>query len=458
VRTRGLTVLFDIVKTYGDQFEAHWWKDLFQVLFRIFDNMKLKDNGDDNDFPDRLAIKSEWLNTTCNHALYALTDVFSQYFAVVSPLLLNDLFAQLQWCIQQDNEQLARSGISCLENLVLSNGSKFNAESWDNLCQCLHDVFSSTTPSQLLTWRPNTAAHKESRPHPPTVDPTLLMDIDGDIGYPPPRHHSHRHSSTAGQVETHASQADQQKLFSVLAVKCIVQLELIQSIDNIVFYPATSKREDAETLARAQNNRNNNKEGVKDRHQNQNMVNRGMYCNLSLQHLNTLLDCLLQAHRFAKHFNSNGEQRNLLWKSGFIGNAKPNLLKQETQSLSCCLRIMFRLYFDKSRSDCWPEIESRLLPLCSEVVSYFLTLSSEAHSDAWTNVLLLLFTQLEKLEDDRLRTFSAPLYPLLCQLWCIDVRPEVCSVLKNLFLRIGSVYGICNSPIRVNGEIEMSSD
>ena len=46
--------------------------------------------------------------------------------------------------------------------------------------------------------------------------------------------------------------------------------------------------------------------------------------------------------RFAKSFNSNGEQRNLLWKSGFIGNAKPNLLKQETQSLSCCLRIMFR--------------------------------------------------------------------------------------------------------------------
>jgi len=35
VRTRGLTVLFDIVKTYGDQFETHWWKDLFQILFRI---------------------------------------------------------------------------------------------------------------------------------------------------------------------------------------------------------------------------------------------------------------------------------------------------------------------------------------------------------------------------------------------------------------------------------------
>ena len=161
----------------------------------------------------RLAIKSEWLNTTCNHALYALTDVFSQYFAVVSPLLLNDLFAQLQWCIQQDNEQLARSGISCLENLVLSNGSKFNAESWDSLCQCLHDVFSSTTPSQLLVWKPTHGHKVDSRP--PSVDPSLLLEIDGDIGYPPPRHHSHR----LGSTQEPASQAEQQKLFSGMNIQ-----------------------------------------------------------------------------------------------------------------------------------------------------------------------------------------------------------------------------------------------
>ena len=43
VRTRALTVLFDVVKTHGSSFKPHWWKDLFQVLFRIFDNMKLPD-------------------------------------------------------------------------------------------------------------------------------------------------------------------------------------------------------------------------------------------------------------------------------------------------------------------------------------------------------------------------------------------------------------------------------
>ncbi|GBP14162.1 Brefeldin A-inhibited guanine nucleotide-exchange protein 1 [Eumeta japonica] len=62
VRTRGLTVLFEIVKTHGDSFKPNWWKDLFNVIFRIFDNMKL---------PEHVTEKSEWMTTTCNHALYA---------------------------------------------------------------------------------------------------------------------------------------------------------------------------------------------------------------------------------------------------------------------------------------------------------------------------------------------------------------------------------------------------
>ena len=40
IRTRSLTVLFDIVKNYGDLFEPNWWMDLFSVLFRIFDIVK----------------------------------------------------------------------------------------------------------------------------------------------------------------------------------------------------------------------------------------------------------------------------------------------------------------------------------------------------------------------------------------------------------------------------------
>lgn len=41
---RGLTVMFEILKTYGDTFLQHWWNDIFKIVFRIFDNMKLPES------------------------------------------------------------------------------------------------------------------------------------------------------------------------------------------------------------------------------------------------------------------------------------------------------------------------------------------------------------------------------------------------------------------------------
>ena len=44
---------------------------------------------------------------------------------------------------------------------------------------------------------------------------------------------------------------DKERLFYSLLIKCVVQLEIIQTIDNVVFFPATSKKEDAENMAAA---------------------------------------------------------------------------------------------------------------------------------------------------------------------------------------------------------------
>ncbi|GLD48206.1 brefeldin A-inhibited guanine nucleotide-exchange protein 1 isoform X1, partial [Lates japonicus] len=145
VRTRGLTVMFEVMKTYGHTFEKHWWQDLFRIVFRIFDNMKL---------PEQQTEKAEWMTTTCNHALYAICDVFTQYFESLNDVLLDDILAQLYWCVQQDNEQLARSGTNCLENVVILNGEKFSPETWDKTCNCMLDIFKTTIPHALLTWRP----------------------------------------------------------------------------------------------------------------------------------------------------------------------------------------------------------------------------------------------------------------------------------------------------------------
>ncbi len=88
VRTRALTVLFEMAKQYGSTFRSHWWKDLFKVIFRIFNQSKL---------PDQLSEKSDWLTTTCNHALYAMVDVITQYFDLIGSLLIDDFIAQLLW-------------------------------------------------------------------------------------------------------------------------------------------------------------------------------------------------------------------------------------------------------------------------------------------------------------------------------------------------------------------------
>ncbi|NWH47039.1 BIG2 protein, partial [Fregata magnificens] len=149
-----------------------------------------------------------------------------------------------------------------------------------------------------------------------------------------------------------------QKLFAGLLIKCVVQLELIQTIDNIVFYPATSKKEDAEHMAAAQSK-----------------------------------------SRRKKYYL---DKKSLLFTSGgFKGKSKPNLLKQETSSLACCLRILFRMYVDENRRDSWDAIQRRLLSVCSEALAYFITVNSESHREAWTNLLLLLLTKTLKVSDEK---------------------------------------------------------
>ncbi|ELK35371.1 Brefeldin A-inhibited guanine nucleotide-exchange protein 1 [Myotis davidii] len=441
VRTRGLTVMFEIMKTYGHTYEKHWWQDLFRIVFRIFDNMKL---------PEQQTEKAEWMTTTCNHALYAICDVFTQYLEVLSDVLLDDIFAQLYWCVQQDNEQLARSGTNCLENVVILNGEKFTLEIWDKTCNCTLDIFKTTIPHALLTWRP-TSGETVPLPSSPVSEKQLdtisqkSVDIHDSIQ---PRSADNRQQATLASVSTVNEEANkikpsakypEQKLFAALLIKCVVQLELIQTIDNIVFFSTTSRKEDAENLAAAQRDAVDFDVRVDTQDQ-------GMYRFLTSQQLFKLLDCLLESHRFAKAFNSNNEQRTALWKAGFKGKSKPNLLKQETSSLACGLRILFRMYMDESRVSAWEEVQQRLLNVCSEALSYFLTLTSESHREAWTNLLLLFLTKVLKISDNRFKAHASFYYPLLCEIMQFDLIPELRAVLRRFFLRIGVVFQISQPP------------
>ncbi|XP_053309569.1 brefeldin A-inhibited guanine nucleotide-exchange protein 2-like [Spea bombifrons] len=434
VRTRGLTVMFEIMKSYGHTFENHWWHDLFRIVFRIFDNMKL---------PEQQTEKSEWMTTTCNHALYAICDVFTQFYEPLSDVLLADILTQLHWCVKQDNEQLARSGTNCLENLVILNGEKFSPKVWNQTCDCMLDIFKTTIPSVLLTWRPSgTEDDTSEKRYDLDIDRQSNSSIDRN---PSDRAHSQVSNTTEENWRGKSSErmADQ-KLFAGLLIKCVVQLELIQTIDNIVFYPATSKKEDAEHFAAAQRDALEKEIHIDSEEQ-------GMYRYMSTQHLFKLLDCLHESHSFAKAFNSNNEQRTALWRAGFKGKSKPNLLKQETSSLACCLRILFRMYTDEERRGSWGDIEQRLLNVCSEALAYFITVNSESHREAWTSLLLLLLTKTLRVSDDKFKAHASKYYPHLCEIMQFDLIPELRVVLRKFFLRIGVVFKVWTPPERPQG-------
>uniref|UniRef100_A0A8C4TSJ7 ADP ribosylation factor guanine nucleotide exchange factor 2 n=1 Tax=Falco tinnunculus TaxID=100819 RepID=A0A8C4TSJ7_FALTI len=422
VRTRGLTVMFEIMKSYGHTFEKHWWQDLFRIVFRIFDNMKL---------PEQQTEKSEWMTTTCNHALYAICDVFTQFYEALNEILLPDILAQLHWCVKQDNEQLARSGTNCLENLVILNGQKFSPEVWGQTCNCMLEIFKTTIPHVLLTWRPVGMEEDSVEKHWVRVNSVQQTNLKGFL--------------LASETCVYFISLDQ-KLFAGLLIKCVVQLELIQTIDNIVFYPATSKKEDAEHMAAAQRD-------ALDADIHIDTEDQGMYKYMSSHHLFKLLDCLQESHSFSKAFNSNYEQRTVLWRAGFKGKSKPNLLKQETSSLACCLRILFRMYVDENRRDSWDAIQRRLLSVCSEALAYFITVNSESHREAWTNLLLLLLTKTLKISDEKFRAHASTYYPYLCEIMQFDLIPELRAVLRKFFLRIGVVFKICvtEEQIRTTG-------
>lgn len=206
--------------------------------------------------------KTEWMTTTCNHALYAIVDVFTQYFEIISYFLTEDLYFHLKWCIRQDNEQLARSGTNCLENFVVSNGFKFNEDIWRKTCSTLSEIFHFTIPYSLLTWRPTSQADSS-----PGLNDSAFEPNDGSSDHPPPstpksQRGERTYSTTSVNNEPAASNSKiprsrvpldmEHKVFQSLLIKCVVHLELIQTIDSIVFYPTTSKKEDANYIAAAQ--------------------------------------------------------------------------------------------------------------------------------------------------------------------------------------------------------------
>jgi brefeldin A-inhibited guanine nucleotide-exchange protein len=57
------------------------------------------------------------MTTTCNHALYAIVDVFTQFYDDISEPLVNNLYNQLKWCVNQGKGIVGR----CVDDEIFVN-------------------------------------------------------------------------------------------------------------------------------------------------------------------------------------------------------------------------------------------------------------------------------------------------------------------------------------------------
>ncbi|CAH8627069.1 unnamed protein product [Heterobilharzia americana] len=517
VRTRGLTVFFDILKSHGNQFKPLWWLssefgntpsglELETTNHHSSissstpgPNAQLTANGIHHQTLSNME-RTEWMNTTCNHALFSVVDIFTQFYDVLHDILLDDIYQQLRWCCLQEHEQLARSGTSCLETLILSNGKRFSDKIWESTVNLIVDLFKSTVPHQLLTWRPEQMPLEIS-------DQSITSNASGSHSLP-----------------GHIARAH---LFADLLNKCVVQYELIQTVDHILFYSAHSRNEDIHYLHEARrlaaasypafqaalqvatsttnqppvtassfltvdnsiagsklsiditshgssSNKSLSKDDLRISHSSDNPLSvledeeisgqynferkldnmtplvgasplpsdsRGMYPHLSPQHRLILAKCLLGSHAFAKQFNSHDEQRNILFQAGFKVKAKPNLLKQETHSLLCALRILFRLA--EEPGDIREEADELLDHVILDAFHYYHSLIIDGHRHAWDPCLVLIITQLIQLSpSSRFHKHAACLYPGLCDLVAMagGVSPQVAALMRIFLLRCGAFF------------------
>lgn len=253
---------------------------------------------------------SVWLSTTLIQALRQFIDLFGHYFDTLN-FQIDGVLELLTVCMTQENETLARIGSTCLQQFIEGNVNKLDEGVWEKICQMFVHLFEVTTPHALF-FDPNDSGEPVPEGTETTSSPTIQTP-DGAL-----------------TVETRPRRPrPQKKEFQQIIVKCVLHLLVIQTLQEVL----TSGPEDA------------------------------VYRSLSSHNLFTLIDCLERSYRFAREFNGDMELRMALYRMGFMKQL-PNLLKQETSSVSSYLGALIKMYLDTSeeRKGMRGEIEKRLVP------------------------------------------------------------------------------------------------
>ncbi|GAB5586409.1 guanine nucleotide exchange protein for ADP-robosylation factor [Umbelopsis nana] len=374
VRRKALQYLFETLKEHGVTFSPEFWNTVTrQIVFPLFEDLRPDSEHQrtmsDEDF-------SVWLSTTMIEALRSVVDLYSYYFDNMRDMMKHVL-SLFSMCITQENDTLARIGCECLQQYIEANVEKFDTESWDMVTETFADLFEKTTAYSLFD------------------DTKDLVEKS---------HESPSEQETVSE--------ERQRGFQHIIMKCVLQLLLIQTVNDL-------------------------------------LTRDTVYIAFPARHLMIVMDCLGKSFHFAERFNSDNELRMALWRFGFMKQL-PNLLKQETSSGACYVANLMRMFANieniADRDERREEIEQTLIPLCNEIFTLYSELDHETKPKniaAWTPVVVSILTGLTNLQDQDFLRHLPQFYEASVNMLTQDnLIPEIRMVLRTLLLRVGKSYNI----------------
>ncbi|KAI0751592.1 hypothetical protein C8Q80DRAFT_1158159 [Daedaleopsis nitida] len=400
IRRLALDSLFNTLKTYGSTYPVEFWDTVCQeLLFPIF--AVLKSSQDVSRFSTQEDM-SVWLSTTMIQALRNLIDLYTFYFETLERFL-DGLLDLLCVCICQENDTLARIGTSCLQQLLESNVKKLSAARWERVATTFVKLFRTTTPHQLF-------------------DESLRVEIDGSSSEMQDSSESNEQAMVPAPLSPNSENPkagarisinERRRIFRQIIVKCVLQLLLIETTNDL-------------------------------------LRNDEVYNTIPPEHLLRLMGVLDHSYQFARMFNEDKDLRTGLWKVGFMKHL-PNLLKQESSSASTLVHVLLRMYYDPrpEHQAARPQVADRLMPLGLGVLQDFNKLRLETQAKniaAWTPVVAEILQGFVRFDDKAFTRYLPAIYPLATDLLSREMAPEIREGLREYFLRVGYIQGIVERP------------
>lgn len=386
VKTNALIILFDALKVYGKFFENDFWDMVFlQILFPIF---RVKKNSFEIfiDYNDKSFFG---FSTTLIQTTLSLISIFTDFYDKLGRML-DDYLNILTSCICQKEGNGVRIGIKCLNKLILENAQKFNEKQWEKIIAFFDRLFELSTPYELFNY---SKKYKE----------TSVNECYGDSKL---KVTSNSLSSQNFETSKHnLTLKDNGNL--IIIYKSVIQLFLIQNLSEL-------------------------------------FENKNFYDLISYTNIFRLNRLLKLSYDFAKKFNDDYDLRLLLCNEGIVDKL-PNLLKQESSSLSVYINTLFKLYHDTNKSDenQRTEIIEILVPLCVSVTNKFADYDETIHQkiiNVWKSVIMDIYQHYIKITTDDFLKFTPVLYEVTLKLIIKNTSPDFRQILKSFLTRIYTVF------------------